>query len=40
MKVNWLNFLIYLGMVIIGCLFCWWVIKYLCIVIAWLMMCL
>ncbi len=40
MKVNWVNFLVYLGIFIIGGFCAWLIIKYLCIVIAWLMMCL
>jgi hypothetical protein len=40
MKINWLNTIVYLGIFIFSGLFAWWLIKYLCIVIAWLMMCL
>ena len=38
MKVNWVNFLVYLGIVIIGCLFCWWLVKSMCLGIALIMM--
>ena len=29
MKINWVNFIIYLGIFMIGCLFCWFLIKYI-----------
>ena len=38
MKINWLNTIVYLGMFMIGGLFCWWLVKYMCIGIALIMM--
>jgi len=40
MKINWLNLIVYSGVFLISCLSAWLIIKYLCIFVAWLMMCL
>jgi hypothetical protein len=39
MKINWVG-VIYLGIFIISGFCAWLIIKYLCIFVAWLMMCL
>ena len=40
MKINWVNLIVYIGVFFIGSLSVWLIIKYLCIFVAWLMMCL